>query len=107
MKETKNGFGSPVFNEKGIEINFPTEGDRYLKHHTFEVFNNVSSPNVLQNTGFIRLQKGVPRSITLDQANCLLKNSLKTFVTIIILSLSMHQKMITAQKIWSKDYPKY
>ena len=64
-------FGGPIINDKDKDIYFLTCIDRYSKYPTFRIFDNANGVNVkkfLRDSAYIH---GVPRTIRVDQATCL------------------------------------
>ena len=79
-QEIQIDFAGPINNEKNLEIYILTCIDRFSKYHSAEIFDNANAYNViifLDN--YIHIH-GVPRSLRIDQACCLIGNQLKKFV---------------------------
>ena len=58
-------------NEKDKEIYFLTYIDRYLKYPTVEIFEKANGINVVKFLREYAYKHGIPRTIRLDQATCL------------------------------------
>ena len=79
-QEIQIDFAGPISNVKNHEIYILTCIDRFSKYPSAEVFDNANASNVrkfLDN--YIHIH-GVPRSLRIDQARCLMGNQVKNFV---------------------------
>ena len=77
-QETQIDFGGPIFDEKGNEIYFFAAFDRFSKYPTACIYHKANGPNVLKFSDMYIENHGIPRSIRLDQAKCLVGNQVKT-----------------------------
>ena len=77
-QEIQIAFGGPIFDEKGNEVYFLAAIDHFSNHPTACIYDKAKGPNVLK---FLKkhIENGVPRSIRLDKAKCLVGNQVKTF----------------------------
>ena len=78
-QEIQIDFAGPINNEKEHEIYILTCIDRFSKYPSAELVDNANASNVkkfLDN--YIQLH-GVPRSLRIDQARCLIGNQVKNF----------------------------
>ena len=64
-------FGGPILNEKDKKVYFLTCIDRYSKYLTAEVFEKANLANVVKLLRENAYHHGIPRTIRLDQATCL------------------------------------
>ena len=64
-------FGGPILNEKDKDIYFLTSIDRYSKYPTVEIFEKANGSNVVKFLREYAYNHGIPRTISLDQATCL------------------------------------
>ena len=78
-QEIQNDFGEPTFDERGNEVYFLAAIDRFSKYPTECIYEKANGPNVLKFLDLYIEVHGVPRSIRLDQAKCLVGNQVKTF----------------------------
>ena len=78
-QEIQIDFGGPIFDEKGDEIYFLAAIDRFSKYPTASIYDKANGPNVLKFLDMYIEIHGIPRSIRLDQAKCLIGNQVKTF----------------------------
>ena len=73
-QEIQIDFAGPINNEKEHEIYFLTCIDRFSKHSSAEIFGNANASNVIKFLeNYIHIL-GVPRSLRIDQARCLIGN---------------------------------
>ena len=70
-EEIQIDFGGPILNEKDKEIYFLTSIDRYSKYHTVEIFEKANGTKVVKFVREYAYNHGMPRTIRLDQATCL------------------------------------
>ena len=74
-------FAGPINNEKDHEIYILTCIDRFSKYPSAELVDNAISSNVIKFLdNYIQIH-GVPRSLRIDQARCLVGNQVKNFCT--------------------------
>ena len=78
-QETQIDFGGPIFDEKGNEVYFLAAIDRFSKYPTAYIYDKANGPNVLKFLDMYIETHGIPRSIRLDQAKCLVGNQVKVF----------------------------
>ena len=78
-QELQIDFGGPIFDEKGAEVYFLTAIDRFSKYPTACIYEKANGPNVLNFLDMYIKNHGIPHSIRLDQAKCLVGNQVKTF----------------------------
>ena len=78
-QEIQIDFGGPIFDEKGNEVYFLAAIDRFSKYPTACIYDKANGPNVLKFSDMYIENHGIPRSIRLDQAKCLVGNQVKTF----------------------------
>ena len=75
-QELKIDFGGPIFDEKGAEVYFLFATDQFSKYPTACIYEEANGPNFLD----MHIENnGIPRSIRLDKAKCLVGNQVKTF----------------------------
>ena len=72
-------FVGPFFDEKGNEVYFLTAIDRFSKYPNACIYEKANGPNDLEFLDMYIENHGVPRSIRLYQAKCLIGNQVKTF----------------------------
>ena len=72
-------FGGPIFDERGNEVHFLAAIDRFSEYPTAYIYDKANGPNVLKFLDMYIETHGIPRSIRLDQAKCLVGNQVKTF----------------------------
>ena len=80
-QEIQINFAGPITNEKDHEFYILTCIDRFSKYPSAEIFDSANASNVnkfLDN--YIHIH-GVPRSLRIDQASCLIGNQVKIFCT--------------------------
>ena len=70
-EEIQIDFGGPLINDKDKDIYFLTCIDRYSKYPTVRIFENANGVNVLKVLRDYAYTHGIPRTIRLDQATCL------------------------------------
>ena len=63
----------------GIEVYFLADLDRFSEYLATCIYEKANGPNVLKILDMYVENQGVPRSIRLDQAKCLIGNQVKTF----------------------------
>ena len=78
-QEIQIDFAGPIFDEKGNEIYFLAAIDRFSKYPTACIYYKSNGPNVLKFLDMYIENHGIPRTIRLDQAKCLVGNQVKTF----------------------------
>ena len=78
-QEIQIDFGGPIFDEKNTEVYFLAAIDRFSKYPTAYVYEKANGPNVLKFLDMYIETHGIPRSIRLDQAKCLIGHQVKTF----------------------------
>ena len=78
-QEIQIDFGGPIFDEKGNEIYFLAAIDRFSKYSTACIYDKANGPIVLKFLDMYIENHGIPRSIRLDQAKCLVGNQVNTF----------------------------
>ena len=78
-QEIQIDFGGPIFDEKGNEVYFLAAIDRFSKYPTAYIYDKANGPNVLKFLDLYIDTHGIPRSIRLDQAKCLIGHQVKTF----------------------------
>ena len=78
-QEIQIDFGGPIFDEKNTEVYFLAAIDRFSKYPTANVYEKANGPNVLKFLDMYIETHGIPRSIRLDQAKCLIGHQVKTF----------------------------
>ena len=72
-------FAGPINNEKEHEIYILTSIDRFSKYPSAELVDNANASNVIKFLdNYIQIH-GVPRSLRIDQARCLVGNQVKNF----------------------------
>ena len=72
IEEIQIDFGGPILNEKDKEIYFLTCINRYSKYPTVEFFGKANGINVVKFLLDYACNHGIPRTIRLYQATCLL-----------------------------------
>ena len=70
-EEIQIDFGGPTINDKDKDIYFLTCIDRYSKYPTVRIFDNANGVNVVKFLRVYAYTHGIPRTIRLDQATCL------------------------------------
>ena len=70
-EEIQIAFGGPIINDKDKDIYFLTCIDRYSKYPTVRIFENANGVNVVKFLRDYAYTHGIPRTIRLDQATCL------------------------------------
>ena len=78
-QEIQIDFGGPIFDEKNNEVYFLAAIDRFSKYPTAYIYEKANGPNVLTFLDIYLETHGIPRSIRLDQAKCLIGHQVKTF----------------------------
>ena len=78
-QEIQIDFGGPFFDEKGTEVYFLAAIDRFSKYPTAYIYDKANGPNVLKFLDMYVENHGIPRSVRLDQAKCLIGHQVKTF----------------------------
>ena len=78
-QEIQIDFRGPIFDEKGNEVYFLAAIDRFSKYPTAYIYDKANGPNVLKFLDMHIETHGIPRSIGLDQAKCLVGHQVKTF----------------------------
>ena len=78
-QEIQIDFAGPINNEKEHEMYILTCIDRSSKYPSSELVDNANAPNVVKFLdNYIQIH-GVPRSLRIDQAHCLIGNQVKKF----------------------------
>ena len=70
-EEIQIDFGGPILNDQDKDIYFLTCIDRYLKYPTVRIFEKANGANVVKFLRDYAYTHGIPRTIRLDQATCL------------------------------------
>ena len=70
-EEIQINFGGPIINDKDKDIYFLTCIDRFSKYPTVKIFDNANGVNVVKFLRDYAYTHGIPRTIRLDQATCL------------------------------------
>ena len=70
-EEIQIDFGGPIINDKDKDIYFLTCIDRYSKYPTVRIFDNADGVNVVKFLRDYAYTHGIPQTIRLDQATCL------------------------------------
>ena len=70
-EEIQIDFGGPIINDNDKDIYFFTCIDRYSKYPTVRIFDNANGVNVVKFLRDYAYTHGIPRTIRLDQATCL------------------------------------
>ena len=70
-EEIQIDFGGPIINDKDKDIYLLTCIDRYSKYPTVRIFDNANGLNVVKFLRDYAYTHGIPRTIRLDQAICL------------------------------------
>ena len=83
-QEIQIDFGGPIFDEKGNQVYFLAAIDHFSKYPTAYIYDKANGPNFIKFLNMYIENHGIPRSIRLDQAKCLVGNQVKTFVIKII-----------------------
>ena len=78
-QEIQNDFGGPFFDERSNEVFFLAAIDHFSKYPTAYDYDKTNGPNVLKFLDMYIETHGIPRSIRLDQAKCLVGHQVKTF----------------------------
>ena len=78
-QENQIDFEGPIFDEKNKEVYFLAAIDRFPKYPTAYMYEKANGPNVLKFLDMYIATHGIPRSIRLDQAKCLIGHQVKTF----------------------------
>ena len=78
-QEIQIDFGGPIFEEKGNEVYFLAAIYRFPKYPTAYIYDKANGPNVSKFLDMYIEIHGIPGSIRLDQAKCLVGNQVKTF----------------------------
>ena len=68
-QEIQIDFGGPIFDERGNEVYFLAEIDRFSKYPTACIYEKANGPNVPKFLDMYIENHGIPRSIRLYQAN--------------------------------------
>ena len=78
-QEIQIDFAGPINNKKEHEIYILTCIDRFSKYPSAELVDNANTSNVIKFLdNYIQIH-GVPRSLRIDQARCLVGNQVKNF----------------------------
>ena len=78
-QEIQIDFGGPIFDEKGSEVCILAAIDCFSNYPAAYIYDKANGPNVLKFLDMYIETHGIPRSIRLDQAKCLVGNQVKTF----------------------------
>ena len=78
-QEIQLDFARPINNEKEHEIYILTCIDRFSKYPSAELVDNANASNVIKILDNYVQIHGVPRSLRIDQARCLVGNQVKNF----------------------------
>ena len=70
-EEIQIDFGGPITNDKDKDIYFLACIDRYSKYPTARIFEHANGTNVVKFLRDYAYTHGIPRTIRLDQATCL------------------------------------
>ena len=70
-EEIQIDFAGPIINDKDKDLFFLTCIDRYSKYPTVRLFDNANGVNVVKFLRDYAYTHGIPRTIRLDQATCL------------------------------------
>ena len=70
-EEIQIDFGGPITNEKDKDIYFLACIDRFSEYPTARIFENANGANVVKFLRNYAYTQGIPRTIRLDQATCL------------------------------------
>ena len=70
-EEIQINFGGPIINDQNKDIYFLTCIDRYSKYPTVRIFEKANGANVVKFLRDYAYTHGIPRTIRLDQATCL------------------------------------
>ena len=80
-QEIQKDFVGTINNEKEHEIYILTCIERFSKYPSAEIFDNANASNVIKFLdNYIHIH-GVPRSLQIDQARCVIGNQVKKFCT--------------------------
>ena len=80
-QEIQIDFAGPIINEKENEIYILNCIDRFSKYPSAEIFDNANASNVIKFLDNYIHTHGVPRSLRIDQARCLIGTQVKNFCT--------------------------
>ena len=76
-QEIQIDFAGPINNEKGHEIYILTCIDRFSKYPSAEIFDKANANKIIKFLdNYVKIH-GVPRSLRIDQARCLIGNQVK------------------------------
>ena len=81
-QEIQIDFAGPINNENEHEIFILKCIDRFSKYPSAEIFENANASNVIKFLDKYIHTKGVPRSLRIDQARCLIGDQVRNFCTI-------------------------
>ena len=70
-EEIQIDFGGPIINDQNKDIFFLTCIDRYSKYPTVRIFEKANGANVVKFLRDYAYTHGIPRTIRLDEATCL------------------------------------
>ena len=70
-EEIQIDFGGPIINDQDKYVYFQTCIDRYSKYPTVRIFEKANGANVVKFLRDYAYNHGIPRTIRLDQATCL------------------------------------
>ena len=70
-EEIQIDFGGPIINDQDKDVYFLTCIDRYSKYPTVRIFEQANGANVVKVLRDYAYTHGIPRTIRLDQATCL------------------------------------
>ena len=80
-EEIQIDFGGPILNDQDKDIYFLTCIDRYSKYPTVRIFEKANSANVVKFLRDYAYTHGIPRTIRLDQATCLVGKQVTNYCT--------------------------
>ena len=83
-QEIQIDFACPINNETDHEIYILTCIDRFSKYPSAESFDNADASNVIKLLDNYVQIHGVPRSLPIEQARCLIGNQVQNFSTKVI-----------------------
>ena len=78
-QEIQIDFGGAFFGEKGNVVFFIAARDHFSKYPTSCIYEKANRPDALKFLDMYIEYRGIPRSIRLDQAKCLVGNQVEIF----------------------------
>ena len=102
-QELQVDFGGLFYNEKGNEVYFLAAIDRFFKYATACIYIKVNGPNVIKFLVMYIENHGVPHSIRLDQAKCLIGNQTQSLGNKNVIQISKLPLVIIVLLVWWKD----